>query len=85
VTAEIVLPRVAFDKLCEGRSTIRVADSGGRRVALFPKRVWPSTRVPALQPSVVLSTTDLDLIEAPEGLIVADDTRTAGWTIRVAP
>lgn len=32
---------------------------------------------------VDLSATDLDLIESPEGLIVADTNRTTGWTVRV--
>jgi hypothetical protein len=64
VSARIItLPRAAFDKLREGRTTIRLADSEGQRVAVFPQRVWPSARVPALQPSVVLSPADLDLIE----------------------
>lgn len=34
---------------------------------------------------LVLSTTDLDVIERePDGLVCADATRTTGWTVRVA-
>ncbi|WP_433730881.1 hypothetical protein ACQP2Y_21250 [Actinoplanes sp. CA-051413] len=81
----ITLSRAAFDKLREGRITIRLADSGGRRVAVFPQRVWPSARVPALQPSVVLNPADLDLIERdPEGLVCASTDGTTGWTVRLA-
>jgi hypothetical protein len=81
----ITLFRAAFDKLREGRATVALADSAGQRVFLFTKRVWPSDRPPAPQPSVVLTDADLDLIEQePEGLVVADTERTTGWTIRMA-
>lgn len=81
----ITLPRVALDKLFEGRSTVRLADSEGQLVALFPQQVWPSARVPALQPSLVLSSADLDVIEQdPVGLVCAPTDGTTGWTVRVA-
>lgn len=80
----IILTRVAFDKLHENRATVALADSEGQRVFLFTKQVWPSDRHPGPQPSVVLSPTDLDLINQPEGLVVADTTGTNGWTVRVA-
>lgn len=32
---------------------------------------------------IVLSDADLDLIEQPEGLVVADTTGLTGWTVRV--
>jgi hypothetical protein len=79
----ITLPRVAFNKLRENRATVALADSEGQRVFLFTKQVWPSDRHPGPQPSVILSPTDLDLINQPEGLVVADVTHTTGWTIRV--
>jgi hypothetical protein len=80
----ITLSRAAFHTIRRGRSTVRVADSEGQRVALFSQQVWPSTRVPALQPSVVLSRADLDLIDQqPEGLVCAATAGGAGWTIRL--
>lgn len=80
----ITLFRAAFDKLREGRATVSLPDSEGQRVFLFSKRVWPSGRIPAPQPSVVLSDADLDLIEREsEGLVVADAARTTGWTVRM--
>ncbi len=80
----ITLPRVAFDKLREGRATVAVPDSEGRRVFLFPKRAWSGARLPAPQPAVVLTSADLDLIGTPEGLHVAATEGDVGWLIRVA-
>lgn len=81
----ITLPRAAFDKLSEGRTTVRLADSEGVLVFLFPKRVWSSDRVPAAQPSVVLSTADLDLIgRDPAGQVCGAVAGGTGWTVRVA-
>lgn len=81
----ITLPRAAFDKLREGRTTVALPDSNGQRVFFFTKSVWPSERVPAPQPSVVLSAANLDLIEQqPEGMVVADTTGATGWAVRVA-
>jgi hypothetical protein len=84
VSAEIVLPRVAFDKLREGRTTIRLADSEGQSVFLFTKRGWPSARIPGPQPSVVLSTAALDLIGRPEGSAVTGTVGGTEWIVRVA-
>lgn len=40
--------------------------------------------LPGASNEIVLSDADVDLIEQqPEGLVVADVTRTTGWTIRV--
>nr|WP_221374465.1 hypothetical protein [Actinoplanes polyasparticus] len=80
----ITLFRAAFDKLREGRATVALPDSEGRRVFLFTKRVWSSDRIPAPQPSVVLSDADLDAIERePQGVPVTDAASTGSWRIRL--
>jgi hypothetical protein len=82
---DLILFQAAFDRLREGRVTVRLADSEGQRVAVFTRQVWPSSRVPALQPSVVLGPADLDLIERrPEGLVCAASDGSAGWTVRMS-
>lgn len=58
-------------------------DSDGREVLLHmagarPADVYDDALVVELYPS------DLDLIESPEGLGVADVTRSTGWTVRLA-
>ncbi len=81
----ITLFRAAFDALREGRHTVSLPDSDGTRVFLFTRRVWPSERPLAPQPSVVLSQADLDLIEKdPEGLAVTDSTLTTTWRVKLA-
>lgn len=57
---------------------IVVTDNGGQLVAICPDGV-ASEATDELR--VSLSAADLDLIESPEGLIVADVTRTTGWRI----
>lgn len=60
---------------------VAVDDDAGRMVRLYP---WSGTQ-PRLGDAlrVELSTADLDLIESqPEGLVVADETRTTGWAVR---
>ena len=80
----IVMTDEGLDSLRTGIITVRASDNTGRPVVLFPQQAWPSERRPAPVPSVVLSAADLDLIEQqPEGLVVADVTRTTGWTIRM--
>lgn len=80
----ITLFRAAFDQLREGRATVSLPDSEGQRVFLFTKRVWPSDRIPAPQPSVVLTSADLAAIEAePTGVAVTDAALTGSWTIRL--
>ncbi|AEV86879.1 hypothetical protein ACWT_5861 [Actinoplanes sp. SE50] len=58
-------------------------DSTGREVLV---RTDPGGRVDTYPGALVLTLTpaDLDLIETPDGLVCADETRTTGWTVCMA-
>lgn len=61
-------------------AALQIIDSDGRPVLVTTAHVpEPSGRRPQL-----LSSTDLDLIESPEGLGCADTERRTGWTVRMA-
>jgi hypothetical protein len=78
----ITLPRAKFDRLREGKH-VWWDDNTGREVLLHMQGARPGDVYDGA-PVAELTSADLDLIERqPEGLGVADTTRTTGWTIRV--
>lgn len=76
----ITLTGFALNALRHGREVV-VADSGGQPVAV---RAEGAGQEEWSGPEVELSRADLDLIESPDGLVVADTTGTTGWTVQVA-
>ncbi len=81
MSAGIVLTAADIDTL-RNNVEVDVVDGRGRLVTLYP---WASTRERTAGVYANLSVADLTLIEKePEGLRVADSTRSTGWLIRHA-
>ncbi|MGX6604835.1 hypothetical protein ACWKSP_22305 [Micromonosporaceae bacterium Da 78-11] len=67
----ITMTADGLDSLRTGIITVRVNDSSGRSVVLFPQEVWDSSASRPDDLAVVLSHADLDEIEQePDGLLV---------------
>jgi hypothetical protein len=77
----ITLTRALFERLRTGQH-IWWDDNTGREVLVRVEGAEPTDAYDGAA-MAELSPADLDLIEAPDGLIVADVTGTTGWRIRM--